>query len=68
MLRHLLLPFKLPFFDFLTSVSVDIENLALLVSKINQVNSILSIRDCFPKRNNVFRNIAIAIHCCSPPP
>ena len=39
MLRHLLLPFKLPFFDFLTSVSVDIDNLALLISKVNQVNS-----------------------------
>ena len=35
MLRDLLLPFKLPFFDFSTSVSVDIDNLALLISKIN---------------------------------
>ena len=47
MLRQLLLLFKLPFFDFLTSVSVDMDNLALLICKINQVNSFLSIRDCF---------------------
>ena len=45
MLRHLLLPFKLPFFDFLLTVSVDIDNSALLISKVNQVNSFLSIRD-----------------------
>ena len=47
MLRHLLLPFKLPFFDFLTFFSVDIDNLALLISTINQVNSFLSVRDRF---------------------
>ena len=45
MLRHLLLPFKLPFFDFLFTVSGDIDNSALLISKVNQVNSFLSIRD-----------------------
>ena len=60
MLRHFLLPFKLPFFDFLTSVSVAIDNFALLVSKINQVNGFLSIRDRF--------EIYIVIHYYSPPP
>ena len=37
MLRHMLLPFKIPFFDFLTSVFVDIANFGLLISKMNQV-------------------------------
>ena len=46
-LRHLLLQFKLCFLDFLTSVSVDIENFSLLISNINQVNSFLRIRDRF---------------------
>ena len=52
-LRHLLLPFKLPFFDFLTSVSVDVDNLASLISKINQVNKFLRMRVRFPKRKSV---------------
>ena len=39
---------------FLTFVSVDIDNLASLISKLNQVNRYLSIRDRLPKRKSVF--------------